>query len=400
MFDGNGGIIKLDVANLASSDQALVTPSSGTQPFSLEAWVYIPTGPSQTINIASKSALAGIYNYANSGWRLWAAGADLYFHVGYDARVVAYSALTAGSWNHIVATYNGSYGSFSTGAISMYVNAQAQTLSYNNGWYCYNTANVNYVIGSANSCNAFNANSNPIWIGGTATTDWNVGAMQGAIADFAFYGSALSAARVAAHYRASIVANTLPTMRVVPGNNAITLDWASPTNIGSAAVTSYRIQRRILGTAAWSDLIVNTNSAATSYIDYSTTNGTTYQYRVAAYNPAGQGTTFSNTGTATPYGTPGAVTGLTATPGAKQVTLSWSAPTGTATGGSPITGYEFSYTDISGNSSTPIVITTTTYTQNGLQPGATYKFKIRAINGYGYAVEPAGVATEIGRAHV
>ena len=116
-------------------------------------------------------------------------------------------------------------------------------------------------------------------------------------------------------------------------------------------------------------------------------------YRVAAYNPAGQGTTFSNTGTATPYGTPGAVTGLTATPGAKQVTLSWSAPTGTATGGSPITGYEFSYTDISGNSSTPIVITTNTYTQNGLQPGATYKFKIRAINGYGYAVEPAGVAT-------
>ena len=146
MFDGNGGIIKLDVANLASSDQALVTPSSGTQqnaglPFSLEAWVYIPTGPSQTINIASKSALGGVYNYLNSGWRLWAAGADLYFHVGYDARVVAYSALTAGSWNHIVATYNGSYGSFASGAISMYVNAQAQTLSYNNGSYCYNTTN-------------------------------------------------------------------------------------------------------------------------------------------------------------------------------------------------------------------------------------------------------------------
>ena len=239
----------LPISNLASSDQALVTPSNGTQqnaglPFSLEAWVYIPTGPSQTINIASKSALGGVYNYLNSGWRLWAAGADLYFHVGYDARVVAYSALTAGSWNHIVATYNGSYGSFSTGAISMYVNAQAQTLTYNNGWYCYNTTNGYTAITTAVNCSAgyVNANSNPIWIGGTATTDWNVGAMQGAIADFAFYGSALSAARVAAHYRASIVANTLPTMRVVPGNNAITLDWASPTNIGSAAVTSYRIQ--------------------------------------------------------------------------------------------------------------------------------------------------------------
>jgi hypothetical protein len=66
--------------------------------------------------------------------------------------------------------------------------------------------------------------------------------------------------------------------------------------------------------------------------------------------------------------TPGAPTGLTATPGDSQVNLSWDAPSDS--GASPVTGYNiYEGTSSGGESSTPVnssPVTGTSYTVTGL----------------------------------
>ncbi len=82
---------------------------------------------------------------------------------------------------------------------------------------------------------------------------------------------------------------------------------------------------------------------------------------------------------------PGAPTGLTATRGDAEVTLSWKAPDD---GGSAITRYE--YQD-DGGAWASTDATSTTYTVTGLANGRIYKFKVRAVNGVGPGDESAPV---------
>ncbi|HTW05930.1 MAG TPA: Ig-like domain repeat protein [Acidimicrobiales bacterium] len=78
---------------------------------------------------------------------------------------------------------------------------------------------------------------------------------------------------------------------------------------------------------------------------------------------------------------PGAPTGLSATPGNGQVSLSWSAPT--SDGGSPITSYNV-YEGTSSGGETLFAITSgTTYPVTGLSNGTKYYFEVTALNGVG-----------------
>lgn len=87
------------------------------------------------------------------------------------------------------------------------------------------------------------------------------------------------------------------------------------------------------------------------------------------------------------FSTPGAPTGLTATPGNASATISF---TPGATGGSPITNYQYS-TD--GNTWTAFspAVTNAPVTVTGLTNGVTYGIQLRAVNAAGYS-NPAGVS--------
>ncbi len=99
-----------------------------------------------------------------------------------------------------------------------------------------------------------------------------------------------------------VTAPGAPTGLTVTGNSQTQLDlsWSSPPNDGGAAVTGYRIEVSA-DSLAWSDLVANTGSTATTYSHTGLEPGTTRHYRVSAINPAGAGLPSSiATGTTVP----------------------------------------------------------------------------------------------------
>src|SRR5207244_5171245 len=117
----------------------------------------------------------------------------------------------------------------------------------------------------------------------------------------------------------------------------------------------------------------------TTYTDNGVTNGTTYYYVVTAVNSSGESGN-SNEASATPNTPPAAPTNLKATPGDKQVSLTWNASSGatsynvkrSTTNGGP-------YTTIS----SPGTVTGTTYTDTGLTNGTTYYYVVTGVNSAG-----------------
>ncbi|HKU15736.1 MAG TPA: fibronectin type III domain-containing protein [Steroidobacteraceae bacterium] len=101
----------------------------------------------------------------------------------------------------------------------------------------------------------------------------------------------------------------------------INLSWSASTDTGGSGVAGYRIYRggSQIGT-----------SATTSYSDPSLTNGTTYSYRVAAFDVAGNVSAQSSPASATTPDTtaPSVPAGLTGSASAAtQINLSWTAST-------------------------------------------------------------------------
>lgn len=112
-------------------------------------------------------------------------------------------------------------------------------------------------------------------------------------------------------------------MTVTAGDNEATIEWNAV-----ARATSYNIYRSttqgLQGTKVGA-------SATTSYVDSTALNGTTYYYQLTADNAAGEGPPSAQSAGATPsmpVAVPQAPTGLNATPGDAQVTLSWTAAAG------------------------------------------------------------------------
>ena len=75
----------------------------------------------------------------------------------------------------------------------------------------------------------------------------------------------------------------------------VPLSWTVPSN-GGQPILGYRIFR---GTASGGEVLIQTISTGTTYVDSTVTGGTTYWYRVAAYTSAGDGA-LSNEVSATP----------------------------------------------------------------------------------------------------
>ena len=153
----------------------------------------------------------------------------------------------------------------------------------------------------------------------------------------------------------------------------VDLIWTAPASNGGAPILRYEYELDFSGT--WT----STGGTASSYTVTGLTNGQFYTFRVRAVNRVGAGLA-SSSQSATPTSTvvaPDAPFGLSATPGNRQVMLSWVQPSG----GAALTHYEYeqdgSVTWTSTGGTAP------SHTVTGLTNGQPYTFKVRAVNSAG-----------------
>jgi fibronectin type 3 domain-containing protein len=160
--------------------------------------------------------------------------------------------------------------------------------------------------------------------------------------------------------------------------NEVDLSWtASTDNVG---VTGYRVLR---------GGVVIATVATTTYNDTTVLANTSYTYTVVAYDAAGNPSANSNAVTITtpnvPDTTPpSAPTGLTATPGATQIDLSWTASTDTV----GVAGY-----DVFRNSAKIATVTTTSFGDATVVAGTTYSYYVIAFDAAGNRSASSNVVT-------
>ena len=159
------------------------------------------------------------------------------------------------------------------------------------------------------------------------------------------------------------------------GANQVTLSWSAVTG-----ATSYNVYYSTTSGAATGGTKIA--GVTSPYVHTGLSAGTTYYYVVTAVNAVGESTASAQASAATnapPPAVPAAPTGVTATGGANQVTVSWTAVSGA-------TSYNIYWSKTSGVTTatgTKITGATTPYVQTGLTAGTTYYYIVTAVNASG-----------------
>src|SRR5579862_5921511 len=154
----------------------------------------------------------------------------------------------------------------------------------------------------------------------------------------------------------------------------VVLTWSAVSGSG------YRIFRATSG--VWDATPVATTSSLT-YTNTGLTNGTTYTYKVTAYNRAGTGPA-SNDVSVTPLATPLVMVAA----GNMQVTVSWQAVAGAST----YTVYRSTSTSEASFAPIPPDLTGLSLLDTGLINGTTYYYRVRAAAPLGTSPPSAKVA--------
>jgi len=172
------------------------------------------------------------------------------------------------------------------------------------------------------------------------------------------------------------------------GNAAVSLNW----NASSGAAT-YNVKR---GSQSGGETTIASNVTTPNYTDNSVSNGSIYYYVVSAVNSGGESANSTETVAAptapAPVVPPSAPASLTAVtgPGAKKITLNWSAAGGASS-------YVVSRSTKTGGPYAVLAtgVTSTSYQNSGLASGATYYYVISASNSggtSGYSTEASAKA--------
>lgn len=179
-------------------------------------------------------------------------------------------------------------------------------------------------------------------------------------------------------------------LQATAGNAQVSLTWNASTG-----ATSYNVKRSTTSGGPYTEI---SSPTTTSYTDIGLTNGTPYYYVVTAVNSAGESNP-STQATATPTAPvtiPPVPTGLQATAGNAQISLTWSASTGA-------TSYNVKRSTTSGGPYTKIASpTTASYTDTGLTNGTPYYYVVTAVNSAGESAAssqatatPAGTQADV-----
>ncbi|HEV8250104.1 MAG TPA: LamG-like jellyroll fold domain-containing protein, partial [Gaiellaceae bacterium] len=308
-------------ASFDGVDDTVTVPSSSslnlTTAVTLEAWVKrTRSGAWQNIVAKSGSNATATQNYA-----LWLNTSNqpvAYFGNGSSSFAVTATAAIDTNWHHVAVTNDNS-------TAKLYVDG--------------------VLVRSATATTQLTANSQSLTIG--RSTD-NVRIFGGQLDEVAVYGTALSAARIQAHYAAATTADTTPpaVTLTTPADGALT-DNATPTFSGAAGIDS--------GDSSTVTVKVYAGSAVSgSPLQTLTTTQSGGSWSVVASSPLEDGTytaqaeqadTFGNLGRSSPHTftvtsrdlTPPSVTLTTPANGSSLVdpTPTLSGAAGTATGDLP-----------------------------------------------------------------
>ena len=177
-----------------------------------------------------------------------------------------------------------------------------------------------------------------------------------------------------------------PSVTATAGTtDSLSVNWTAPSNTGPA-IDNYDLRYREGTGGSW----INgpQNVSGTSATIGSLTEGTSYQVQVLARNAEGDSPwSLPGSGQTGTLGAPDVPHSLDATPGNRQVMLSWVQPSG----GAEVTHYEYEQ-DLSGTwISTGS--TATSHTVTGLTNGQTYTFRVRAVNSAGASAASAASAS-------
>jgi hypothetical protein len=173
---------------------------------------------------------------------------------------------------------------------------------------------------------------------------------------------------------------TPTALTATAGYSSATVSWTAPS-AGSSPITTYTVTPYI-GATAQSPVTVTGNPPATTTTVSNLQGGTAYTFTVTATSAVGSGPASSPSNAVTPLSpaAPGTPSGVTATAGNQQATVSWSAP---PANGSPVTGYLV--TPYAGSTAlSPVPVTgsppATSTTITGLINGTSYAFTVAATN--------------------
>jgi fibronectin type 3 domain-containing protein len=169
-------------------------------------------------------------------------------------------------------------------------------------------------------------------------------------------------------------------LAALAGNTQVSLTWTASTG-----ATSYHVKRSTTNGGPYTQVSAPT---AANFTDTGLTNGTTYYYVVSALNSAGESANSSQASAtpAAPGTSPPAPTGLGATAGNAQVSLTWTTSAGA-------TSYHVKRSTTSGGPYTQVAVPTTTGdTDTGLTNGTTYYYVVSALNAVGESANSAEVS--------